>query len=74
MLKTVIHNWDDDRALRILRNTRAAMDPGHRLLVPDFVNGPDTGTSESHSAWWRAMDIVFCLLIQWFKSKADLEP
>lgn len=45
MLKTVLHNWDDDRALLILRNTRAAMDPGHRLLVPDFVNGPDTGNT-----------------------------
>jgi len=21
-------------------------------------NGPDTGTRESHSAWWRAMDIL----------------
>ena len=21
------------------------MDPGHRLLVADFVNGPDTGTT-----------------------------
>jgi hypothetical protein len=37
ILKTVIHNWDDVNALRILRNCRAAMDPGQRLLVPEFM-------------------------------------
>lgn len=43
LLKTVVHNWDDARAIQLLKNCRAAMDPGHRLLVADFVNGPDTG-------------------------------
>lgn len=41
LLKTVLHNWDDERALKILRNCRAAMDPGHRLIVPDFLVVPD---------------------------------
>lgn len=41
MLKTVLHNWDDARALEILRNVRAAMDPGHRLIVPDFLVVPE---------------------------------
>lgn len=43
LLKTVVHNWDDARALQILKGCRAAMEPGHRLLVADFVNGQDTG-------------------------------
>jgi hypothetical protein len=41
LLKTVVHNWDDRRALQILRNCRAAMQPGHRLLVADFLDGPE---------------------------------
>lgn len=41
ILKTVLHNWDDDRAGRILKNVRAAMDPGHRLLVADFLDEAD---------------------------------
>jgi hypothetical protein len=41
LLKTVIHNWDDGHALRILRNCRAAMDSGHRLLVADFLDVPN---------------------------------
>ena len=42
VLKTVLHNWEDHDALKILRNCRAAMDPGHKLLVSDFLDAPDT--------------------------------
>lgn len=41
ILKTVLHNWGDENALKILRNCRAAMDPGHRLVVADFLVVPD---------------------------------
>mgnify|MGYP000969841640 CR=1 FL=1 len=41
LLKTVLHNWDDARAAEILRNCRAAMDPGHRLIVEDFLHEDD---------------------------------
>lgn len=37
VLKTVLHNWPDEKALTILHNCRAAMDPGHRLIVADFL-------------------------------------
>lgn len=33
ILKSVIHNWDDAAAMRILANCRGAMGPGARLLV-----------------------------------------
>ncbi|MFC4114647.1 methyltransferase [Nonomuraea zeae] len=33
LLASVLHNWDDDDALRILRNVRQAMDPSGRVLV-----------------------------------------
>ncbi|MFG1707645.1 methyltransferase [Nonomuraea sp. M3C6] len=33
LLASVLHNWDDEDALKILRNVRRAMDPGGRVLV-----------------------------------------
>lgn len=37
LLKSVLHDWDDDRARRILRNCRAAMSSRSRLLVIERV-------------------------------------
>jgi C-methyltransferase len=37
LLKNVLHDWDDERALRILGNCRRAMGPGQRLLVVEAV-------------------------------------
>lgn len=37
LLKTVLHNWEDALAMQILKNCRAAMEPGHRLLIADFL-------------------------------------
>jgi C-methyltransferase len=33
LFKNVLHDWDDERALTILRNVRAAASPGARVLV-----------------------------------------
>ncbi|OKK03849.1 SAM-dependent methyltransferase [Streptomyces sp. CB03234] len=47
LLKHVLHDWDDEHCLRILRSIRAAMAPGGRLLVVETVlppgNEPGTG-------------------------------
>jgi SAM-dependent methyltransferase len=37
LLKNILHDWDDERALRILRNCRQVMKPGNRLLVVESV-------------------------------------
>jgi len=37
----VLHNWDDERVLTVLRHCRAAMDPGHKLIVVDFIAADD---------------------------------
>jgi hypothetical protein len=37
LLKSVIHDWPDDQALRILRNCRDAMAPAARLLLIELV-------------------------------------
>lgn len=37
VLSSIIHNWDDARAVRILRNCRQAMAPGGRVLVVEML-------------------------------------
>ena len=37
MLKSVLHDWDDERALAILRHCRQAMSEDSRLLVVEVV-------------------------------------
>jgi SAM-dependent methyltransferase len=37
LMKSVIHDWDDDQARTILRNCREAMAPGGRVLVVERV-------------------------------------
>jgi SAM-dependent methyltransferase len=37
LLKSVIHDWDDARSRAILANVCAAMDPGARLLVLEWI-------------------------------------
>jgi hypothetical protein len=40
ILKHIIHDWDDEKAVAILRNVREAMDPAGRLLVVEVVIAP----------------------------------
>jgi hypothetical protein len=39
LLRYVLHDWDDDSCLRVLRNCCAAMKPGARLCVMEMVLG-----------------------------------
>ena len=39
LLRSVLHDWDDESCVRILRNCRAAAQPGARLLVLENVIG-----------------------------------
>jgi 2-polyprenyl-3-methyl-5-hydroxy-6-metoxy-1,4-benzoquinol methylase len=41
IIKTVLHNWNDENAKKILINCREAMQPGNRLLVADFLHSAD---------------------------------
>lgn len=45
ILKSVLHNWNDEQALRILRNCRAAMSGSSRLLIvePLIRDGDNRG-------------------------------
>jgi len=37
LLSHIIHDWDEDRCLVILRNIRKAMNPAGRLLIVEMV-------------------------------------
>lgn len=41
LLKTVLHDWDDDRSKKILSVVRSAMKPGARLAIVDYIVEPD---------------------------------
>ncbi|PSL00862.1 methyltransferase family protein [Murinocardiopsis flavida] len=42
LLKFILHDWDDESGVRILRNCRSAMNPGGRICVVEMVVG-ETG-------------------------------
>src|ERR1043165_2374984 len=47
ILKSIIHDWDDERALTILKNVRRALRPSGRVLLVEAIvaegNNPDIG-------------------------------
>ena len=40
IMKHIIHDWDDERATKILANCRRALKPNGKLLVVDRAIGP----------------------------------
>jgi SAM-dependent methyltransferase len=44
VMKSVIHDWDDERSLRILGRCREAMDPGARLILVEAPAGSPSGS------------------------------
>ncbi len=49
LLSQILHDWNDERCISILRNCRAAMGPDARLLVIERVLDPDPGKSDPMS-------------------------
>lgn len=47
-MRTVLHDWDEDKSLAILKNTAAAMGPGSQLLIDEMAL-PNKGVH-----WWSA--------------------
>ncbi|MGA4837495.1 methyltransferase [Streptomyces sp. G45] len=41
VLKRILHDWDDEQCVRLLRACRRALAPGGRVLVVDAVIAPD---------------------------------
>ncbi|MER7815540.1 methyltransferase [Streptomyces sp. NPDC096153] len=53
LLKNVVHDWDDERSLTLLRNIRDAMKPESRLLLVESVRPArfDTGVASTLTAY-----------------------
>jgi hypothetical protein len=47
LLKSILHDWDDERCLEILRNCRCAMQPSARLLIVERI-ASDRVTASPH--------------------------
>ena len=47
LLRRILHNWDDPKALTILRQCRSAMQATARLLIIDLVVGPPNKDAQS---------------------------
>ena len=56
ILKRVLHDWDDDRAISILNNCRRAMDDEARLLVIETVVGP-----ANEPSWGKLQDLAMLI-------------
>ncbi|MFF7726380.1 methyltransferase [Streptomyces sp. NPDC008001] len=59
LLKHILHDWNDEDCLRILRAIRAAIVPGGKLLAVDAVLPPG---NEPHFA--KVLDIIMLSVVQ----------
>lgn len=57
-LKNIIHDWNDERCVRILSNCRVSMHPGGKLLVIDTIIPPG---NEPHAG--KAADMIMLMLL-----------
>jgi O-methyltransferase domain len=48
LLKSVLHDWDDEHALRILRSVHRASQPGARVAVIEYLLPAEPGPSYVH--------------------------
>jgi SAM-dependent methyltransferase len=68
IMTNVLHDWNDADSIAVLRNCRAAMRPGGRVLISDFVlrpvNEPDIG---------RLFDLEMLVLTDGGKERSEAE-
>jgi SAM-dependent methyltransferase len=58
LLKQIVHDWDDDRAKRLLQNCHRALNPEGKLLLVEMVIPPDNRPSPA-----QAMDLNMMVLL-----------
>jgi hypothetical protein len=58
VMKYIIHDWDDDKSVRILQNCRKAMGEDGRVLVIDHVV-----TAGNRFDWGKLMDINMMVML-----------
>lgn len=68
LLQQIIHDWDDERARKILANCRRAMAPGGRVLVVDSVMRSDSGPDQA-----KIFDLHLMLLTSGGRERTEEE-
>ena len=58
VIQYVLHNWDDERCLAILRNCRRAMAPGGRVIIHDMIVPPGNEPDQS-----KVLDVVMLSIV-----------
>jgi SAM-dependent methyltransferase len=71
ILKHVIHDWDDEHAVTILKNCRAAMKPDGRLLIVEGVYPPRIDRSKQSRA--AATDDVNMMVLTGGRHRSEPE-
>jgi hypothetical protein len=71
ILKHVIHDWDDERAVAILRNCHRAMGPEGKLLIVEGVYPPRIDASAEH--WGAAANDVNMLVATGGRQRSESE-
>ncbi|TDB83930.1 methyltransferase [Actinomadura sp. KC216] len=61
LLKEILHDWDDEQSMAILRSVRAAIPPGGRLLLVErtLPDRPVAGFDETH---WYLRDLLMLVV------------
>jgi hypothetical protein len=60
LLKSVIHDWDDERAVKILGRVRAAMSPAAALLLVEPVMSDRPGPQDLFSVSYSDLNMLVC--------------
>jgi len=68
LLKHVLHDWDDERALCILRNVAAAMPPESRLIIAEQGLAPPGAPSPG-----KLLDVVMLSLLEGGRERMPAE-
>jgi len=58
VIKHVLHDWDDEHAVEILRNIRRAMRPDSRLLIVEGLVEHDFVGGEFFRRWWDIIQLA----------------
>jgi hypothetical protein len=63
LLKHILHNWDDDACIRILRNCRQALNDNGRVVIIELAIG-DSMISTEESVFSSTMDLNMLVLMR----------
>ena len=66
IMKSILHDWDDEHSVRILANCRAAMNEHGKVLVVDHVIAPGNDPD-----WGKFVDIQMLIIGGRERTKAD---